>query len=186
MKSQGGTVRDTADRHSAEVSELLDSLRESGIPAEDIMTSRIFLQENYVYRNNSRLKDGYLAVTAIQFETADFAAYLEYWNRLTTFANLTIDSVSFDVSNRREIEDATRTSALKDAREKAAHLANGLAVRILGPLLVEELRDSIILPRNTAMAMDAAGASRGASPVAPGKEMIRSEVKVIFRITADQ
>lgn len=182
LKNSGGTVSDVADNHTKAVSQVLSYLFDSGIPRQSVKTSRMQLQDNYVYRNNSRLKDGYFAHTQISFETTEFETYLSYWKKLSAFKDLTIDNVSFDITNRIEIQHKTRIAAAIKAKEKAINLAAAMDTRLVEPLLIEEIGSSFPSPRNTVVAMEMAGGSRGQSPISPGKQKVRATVRTIFRI----
>ena len=143
VKTLSGTVVEVSKNHSDDVSSVLAYLKESGLTTDNVKTSRMQLNENVVYRNNSRLKEGYFAFTSISFKTTEFHDYLNYWKQLANFNNLTINSVAFAISNRIAIQNETRIIAVKKAKEKAVSLAGALGAQVLEPLLIEEIDFSL-------------------------------------------
>lgn len=182
IKTLGETVGDVSKTHSNDVSGVLNYLRESGLTSDNIKTSRMQLNENMVYRNKSRLREGYFAFTGIHFKTTEFENYLDYWEQLASFNNLTINSVSFALSNRLAIQDETRIVAVKKAKEKAVSLAAALGAQVLEPLLIEEFDSFSGSPRSAVLSMEQAGARNNGGSISPGQETVRARVKTVFRI----
>jgi uncharacterized protein YggE len=181
LKTVGGNVGDVSLAHAAEVDAVLDAISGLGTKREEIQTSYMQFRENWVYRNNSRLKDGYMASTKVTFTVTDFTLYVEYWTTLSELKNLTVDSVVFGLKNRFEVEDRLRLDAVRDARGKAIALGAALDVAVLEPLIIEELDGFAGSPAPVRM-MEAAGARDSVQPVSPGKEIVAGRVKVVFRI----
>lgn len=104
VKTVGASVEEAATNHLKDVSGVLDYLK-SCIPEKEIKTAHMQLNENWVYRDKSRLKEGYYAYTAISFKSKDFSKYMDCWRQLSKFNNLSIGQVSFNISNRIEIQN---------------------------------------------------------------------------------
>lgn len=183
VKTLGGTVVNVSKNHSDDVSSVLNYLKESGLTIDNVKTSRMQLNENVVYRNNSRLKEGYFAFTGISFKTTEFDDYQKYWKQLANFNNLTINSVVFAISNRIAIQNETRVIAVKKAKEKAVSLAGALGTQVLEPLLIEEIDSFSRAPRNVVLSMETAGARDNEGSISPGQETVRARVKTVFRIS---
>ena len=181
VKTLGGNVEQVASAHVAEVEVVLAALTELGSLREEIQTSQMQLRENWIYQNNSRVKDGYLASTRVTFKMSGFNLYLGYWKTLSKAQNVSIDTVSFSFSKRDMVQDKLRVAAVKNAKIKAESLAAALETTVLEPLIIEELGDFTSSPR-PALMMEASGARDAAQPVSPGKEIVRGSVKVVFRI----
>jgi len=182
IKTLGGTVIEASDNHSVDVSNVLNYLKESGLTADNLKTSRMQLNENVVYRTNSRLKEGYFAFTNISFKTTDFNDYLKYWKQLANFKNLTINSVVFAISNKIAIQNEIRIIAVKKAKEKAISLAGALQAQVLEPLLIEEIDSFSGSPRTAVLNMAARARDNGGT-ISLGKETIQAKVKTVFRIS---
>lgn len=183
IKNTDAALDTVAERHAADVAEVLDYLLESGISKENVKTSRMQLMENFVYRNNSRIKEGFYALTHISFQTTDFDKYLEYWKKLSSFPHLAITDVAFKIADYQKIQNKTRVAAAHNAKAKAKDLAEAMDAVINSTLLIEEISSSTPFPRNRVATMETAGLANGSSPISPGKEMVRAEVKVVFGLT---
>lgn len=184
VNSRGQLVEDVSKSHGKDVAKVLKYLHRSGIDDEDVKTSRMQLKENWVYRNNNRLRDGYFAFTSIDFKTVDFTEYQKHWEQLATFNNLTINGVQFDISNRIEIQNETRILAVKKARAKAKALAEAVDAHLLEPLLIAEVEGRSPLHRNVVQRMEVAD-SGGDSSISAGQESVRVSVRVLFRISTN-
>ena len=180
----GPSVEETATNHLKDVSSVLNYLK-SCIPEKEIKTAHMQLNENWVYRNQSSLKEGYYAFTTISFKSTDFTKYMGYWEQLSKFNNLRINQVSFDVSNRIEIQNKARLKAVSAAKEKAGALAAALGVALLEPLVVEEISDNEIdLRSNVAYGVGGLARERSQESISPGTQSIKSQVRLMFRISA--
>ena len=182
IKSLGATVADVSKTHSDNVLNVLSYLETSGLTSDNVKTSRMQLKENMIYRNKSRVREGYFAFTSINFKTTEFHDYMKRWEQLANFDNLTINSVAFALSNRLAIQDKTRIGAVKNAHEKAVSLAGALGAQVLEPLSIEEIDSFSGAPRNAVLSMEAAGARDKGRSISPGQETVRARVKIVFRI----
>ena len=183
VKTLSGTVVEVSKNHSDDVSSVLNYLKESGLTTDNVKTSRMQLNENVVYRNKSRLKEGYFAFTSISFKTTEFHDYLKYWKQLANFNNLTINSVAFAISNRIIIQNETRIIAVKKAKEKAVSLAGALGAQVLEPLLIEEIDSFSRAPRNAVFSMEQSRVRNDEGSISPGQEIVQARVKTVFRIS---
>ena len=149
-----------------------------------IKTSRMQLNENWVYRDKSRLQEGYYAYTSISFQTTDYSNYVDHWKKLTKFKNLTIGSVYWDVSNRIELRNQTRIEALKAAKAKAEVMAETMDVILVEPLIIEEREQSRYSSSGVLgnFVGEVESDSSGEEAVSPGQEVISVRVEVVFRI----
>jgi len=136
VTTQGKTAREALDANSAAMSELIETLKGSGIEARDIQTSGFSVTPNYVYSDQRdgngyslppRL-DGYQvsnSVTVTIRKLEDLGAVLD--KSVIVGAN-TINGISFSVADPSSILDEARKAAFADARTKAelyARLAGG-------------------------------------------------------------
>jgi len=185
VKTVGTSVEEVATNHLKDVSAVLGYLKKS-TPEKEIKTSYMQLNENWAYRDQNRLQEGYYAYTAVSFKSTDFTKYLEYWKNLSKLSNLTINQVSFDISNRIEIQNRARLKAVGAAKEKAEALAKALGVSLLEPLAVEEISTSTVrLSKNSVYdGASPAPAALSENSISPGTQRITSQVELTFRISA--
>ena len=188
VQNKGAKLAAVAEEHTKITQQVLGLLKQSGIKEADVQTSRMEFGENWEYRNQSRIKEGYFAATHVCFRTSNLAAYKPIWLGLAEISGVTVDGVYYDHSKRIAYQNDTRRKALNLAKEKAAELAKTLGSEIGEPLAIEEdlsvsegwqqLSTSNAVNRSY---QDRSDAPDGAG-LAPGTIPIRMRVKVTFRL----
>ena len=145
--------------------------------------------ENREYKNQSWVKEGYIASTEISFRTADLAAYKPLWLGLAEISDVTVEGVTYDHSKRIDYQNKTRRKAVLAAKEKAADLAKALGAEIAEPLRIEEdltvnegWRPADNRLSNSIEERGTGGAEQ--ESLAPGTIPIRTRVKVTFRLVS--
>ena len=173
----------TASDHSVIIKKVLGFLKEMNISQDNIQTSRMNFGENWVFRNQSRVKEGYEANTSISFTVEDLNIYNNLWMGLSKISGISIASISYDSSKRIDIQNGTRKQALLYAKEKAEALADTLSAKLGEILLIEE---DLSTERGYVNIMtQSRSTQRGEESndtLAPGKIPITQRVKVVFRL----
>lgn len=183
VNTSGVSVEEVASAHLNDVSDVLALLDEMKIAEATTVTSRMQIRENWQYKNNSRVRDGYIAGTQISFVMKDLKKYVPMWTKLSTFTSLQIESVNFALSRQRIVQDELQTLALKDAKKRAERLAAVLGVNIGTPLLIEA--DAPLLPpsgRMAPMQFEKVYSDSSKKVIAPGEQLVRSSVHVVFSL----
>ncbi len=184
VSTRGKNVQSVADRHAEGAAAVLAYLK-TVTDEKSLKTCNIQLVEDWNYRNNSRVREGFVATTNIAFTTVQFSRYLDIWTKLSSFEQVRVDDVHFAFSGREKLENEVKKEAVRNARLKAEQLAAALGVSVAEPVLIEEQgwgrSDSGLYK----LKMDRAAAG-GASAVAPGTEKVRSSVLVIFRLKSEE
>lgn len=138
VTTQGATARAAMDANSAAMTELIQTLKETGIEARDIQTSGFSVNPNYVY-TDARDDNGYTlppringyqvsnTVTVRVRALATLGAVLD--QAVTVGAN-TIGGVSFSVADPAALLDDARRAAFADARRKAELYAETAQVEL--------------------------------------------------------
>lgn len=183
VNTSGVSVEEVASAHLNDVSDVLALLDEMKIAEATTVTSRMQIRENWQYKNNSRVRDGYIAGTQISFVMKDLKKYVPMWTKLSTFTSLQIESVNFALSRQQIVQNELQTLALKDAKKRAERLAAVLGVNIGTPLLIEA--DAPLLPLNGRMApmqFEKVYSDSSKKVVAPGEQLVRSSIHVIFSL----
>ena len=184
INTKGKQVDALAAEHLRDVGTVLDYLKSNRVADKDVKTSHMQLNEEWEYRNQSRLKVGYYAFTRISFKTSDFDDYVRLWTELAKFSNIAIENVNYGVSEIIEIQKKTRVEAVLAAKTKAQELASVLGAELAEPLLLEEITtgtDTSNQMLNVSLAGARMEQARGG--VSPGTESISMQVKVVYRIT---
>lgn len=184
VQNKGGNLQDVAEQHSTIVKSVLKFLRETKVPENEIQTASMEFGENWEYKNESRVKEGYFASTNISFKIEDFHQYEPLWIGLARISHVSVDEIYYDHSKEIDYQNETRQKALLVAREKAITLARTLGSRIGEPLLIEEdipPQDFLSRSRYSNIVMQENDSSKEEG-IAPGKITIRMRIKTAFRL----
>ncbi len=185
VTNKGTSLKEVASRHTEIVGSILDLLKASGISKENIQTSHMQFGENWNYRNSSRVKEGYFAATDIMFKLAKMDQYENLWMKFSGYDELSINTVTYEISDEKTHYQALRQKALLAAREKAERMAGALNAEIGEPLVIEEDTPSGVYQtaKPAVMAFNERTAqSAGQAAVAPGQITLQDRIKVIFRL----
>ena len=187
VQNKGPKLPSVAEQQTKIVQQVLSFLTHTGIKDTEVQMSKMEFGENWEYRSNSRVKEGYFASTVVSFRSSELETYKPLWIGLADIPGVTVDNVSYDHSKRIEYQNETRQKALLLAKEKATNLAKTLGSEIREPLLIEEdlsvnegWRGINGAFSNSISAPDQGANSR--ADLAPGKIPITIRVKVSFRL----
>jgi len=190
VRNTNSSAEAAAKEHARSVSALLALLKHEKIEPKAIQTSRMMLGENLVQRNQSMVKDGYYASTDISFTDGDFDNYAALWIGLSSQKHATINSVTFDHTERIRLQNETRTEAVLAAKHKAETMAATVGAAIGDPLLIEEelgtsvgwgdSRSRGFHPSNVVLPAQETGDTR--AQLAPGSIPIRIRIKAVFEL----
>jgi uncharacterized protein YggE len=187
--NKGARLSDVAEQHAKLVEQVLGFVKKHGIKDADVQTAQMEFGENWEYRSQSRVKEGYFASTRISFRTSDMAAYKPLWLGLAGIPDVTVEGVYYDHSKRIDYQNETRRKALLAAKAKAADMAKTVGSEIAEPLLIEEdlsVSDEGWRSVNTSNAVTAGFSAGGGEQegLAPGTIPIRARLKVSFRLVS--
>lgn len=190
VSNKGPALDQVAQKHAEIVEEAIALLKAAKVEEKEIQTARMEFGENWEYRDESRVKEGYVASSSITFKTGDFGAYRSLWEGLSRIEGASVNGVYYDHSRRIDFQNETRRKAVLAARGKAQEIAQTLGARIAEPLLVEEdlgvsegwtSRFSNVIAQERTTAGDAAGSG---GFLAPGNIPIQIRVKASFRLVS--
>ena len=142
VESRGADLKNVSLEHTKTVKDVLKIVGQQGIEKKQIQTSGMTFGENYVYRDNSRVKEGYIATTSVTFKMKNFDRYEALWLSLSKLDSVSVNSVSYDYSKRIEAQNATRINALLAAKEKAAALASAVGLELGEVITISEDMDA--------------------------------------------
>jgi uncharacterized protein YggE len=189
VENKGSALEAVASEHARSVQKVLEFLKEGKVDPKAIQTSRMQFSENWTYRSNSRVREGYVASTQISFKTRDLERYAQLWLGLADMPVVSVETVTYDHTKRIDFQNQTREKAIVAAKEKAAASARALGAEIGDPLLLEEdLSPSEgweMNFRNSVLSNVAAVGGQDRGPLealAPGTIPIRIRVKAAFQL----
>jgi uncharacterized protein len=178
VQVNGSSVSSALNQANQAVRRVTTALRQRGVAAADIQTSGLAIWPNY--QGNSQVPVGYgvsesltatlskLGVAGGQIQAAVHAG----GNAVT------VDNVSLNLTDDSSLLAAARTSAVKDARAKAAQFAKALG-EPLGPVISITPAD-----QGTPIEFGAAtpSANKASVPISPGSQQVSVSITVVFTV----
>lgn len=179
--NQGADLKTVSAEHTKIVKAVLKLIAQQGVDKKETQTSGMRFGENYVYRNNSRVKEGYIANTTISFKMNDFGKYEALWLALSKVDAVSVNGVSYDYSKRIEAQNETRIKALMAAKEKAKAMAAAMNLELGETLSIVEEQGGydVVATNKMEMAMFDARMQEPGSPVSPGTITIEMRVQLV-------
>lgn len=179
--NRGSELKQVSAEHTRLVKDVLKIIGQQGIDKKHIQTSGMTFGENYVYRDNSQIKEGYIASTTISFKMDNFDRYEALWLSLSKIDAVNVNSVSYDYSKRIEAQNETRIAALLAAKEKAASLASVMGLALGEAIAISEEMDSYSFPANKVQMFESrAQMDNGGSAIEPGTITITMKMNLIM------
>lgn len=96
------------------------------IRKEDILTTNVNLNKDYVWINNSNIFNGYLASTTTRVKIRDLTILDEIYTKLLSNENLTIGSLTYNHSRLDSINEVAYLIALENANKLADKILSRL------------------------------------------------------------
>ena len=107
-------------------SRLNEDLINFGIKKEDILTTNVNLNKDYVWINNSNIFNGYLASTTTRVKIRDLTILDEVYTKLLSNEKLTIGSLTYNHSRLDSINEVAYLIALENANKLADKILSRL------------------------------------------------------------
>jgi uncharacterized protein YggE len=177
VTSAGKTAREASDVNARQMTAVLAAIKDAGIGARDIQTSRLSLQPQYdPNRSGTARLLGFQATNQITVNIRDIDKLAGIIDQAIAAGANEMSGLEFVVSEQSKLLDQARDDAIADARRKAERYAKAAGVKLGAVTSISE-EGSTPQPR-LIQAMRA-----GAAPVAPGEQTLRAVVTVSYDIT---
>jgi len=155
---------------------LLKTLEDAGIAAEDVQTTKLSLYRNRDYLGNSQYSDWYYQVThSLSVTVRQMDGLGNLLNNITAMDSEISINLSLDVSNKSDAYAQSLTSAVNDARAKAEIIAQAEGLT-LGEAISISAAHSNVSVDTTTQTEDAYRS------IAPGQDQIGTSVRVVYAI----
>lgn len=176
VTSAGKTAREASDTNAKQMTAVLAAIKDAGIGARDIQTSRLSLQPQYdPNRSGTARLLGFQATNQITVNIRDIDKLAGIIDQAIAAGANEMSGLEFVVSEQSKLLDQARDDAIADARRKAERYAKAAGVKLGAVTSISE-EGSTPQPR-LIQAMRA-----GAAPVAPGEQTLRAVVTVSYEI----
>ncbi|NND87664.1 MAG: SIMPL domain-containing protein [Flavobacteriaceae bacterium] len=178
VENTGRNAAEVKQDNDATVTEVLRFLKQQNVDAKDIQTKYIRLYKNYEYNSKTY---NFVANNSIAIKLRDLSSYETIMNGLLTTGINRIDGISFEASNRKQLEQEARMKAVQNAKTKAEQYASVLDQSIGKAISISEFGTSSPQPPmyKRTMAMDAMSNS-GQETMAPGELEIVVKIQISF------
>jgi uncharacterized protein YggE len=177
VTSAAKTAREASDANGKQMTAVLAAIKDAGIAARDIQTSRLSLQPQYdPNRSGTARLLGFQATNQITVNIRDIDKLAGIIDQAIAAGANEMSGLEFVVSEQSKLLDQARDDAIADARRKAERYAKAAGVKLGAVTSISEEGSSP--PPRLMQAMRA-----GAAPVAPGEQTLRAVVSVSFDIT---
>jgi uncharacterized protein YggE len=177
VTSAGKTAREASDTNAKQMTAVLAAIKDAGIGARDIQTSRLSLQPQYdPNRSGTARLLGFQATNQITVNIRDIDKLAGIIDQAIAAGANEMSGLEFVVSEQSKLLDQARDDAVADARRKAERYAKAAGVKLGAVTSISE-EGSAPQPR-LIQAMRA-----GAAPVAPGEQTLRAVVTVSYELT---
>lgn len=176
VTSTGKTAREASDTNARQMTAVLAAIKDAGIGARDVQTSRLSLQPQYdPNRSGTARLLGFQATNQITVNIRDIDKLAGIIDQAIAAGANEMSGLEFVVSEQSKLLDQARDDAIADARRKAERYAKAAGVKLGAVTSISE-EGSTPQPR-LIQAMRA-----GAAPVAPGEQTLRAVVTVSYEI----
>lgn len=177
VTSVGKTAREASDTNAKQMTAVLSAIKDAGIGARDIQTSRLSLQPQYdPNRSGTARLLGFQATNQITVNIRDIDKLAGIIDQAIAAGANEMSGLEFVVSEQSKLLDQARDDAIADARRKAERYAKAAGVKLGAVTSISE--EGSTPPPRLMQAMRA-----GAAPVAPGEQTLRAVVTVSYEIT---
>lgn len=136
VETDGKTVSDAKKKNDERVSELMKALEDIGIKDADIQTSNLNIHPIYDYKSDDRRLIKYTMRNEVRITVKDLDNVEPVVNRGLSNAGNLLSELTFYREDSDKIEDSLRIEAAKDAKLKAAALAEALGVSVGKPVSI--------------------------------------------------
>lgn len=178
---------EAARRQNAEAAEqAMNAVRELGIAERKIQLLNLRLDEEWEYRNNERIRKGYIARRDVRVTIEDLDLVPRLVTEVVQQGANELGGIQYGLQSREAVEDEAIREALARAREKARLMAAALDVSIGSVRQIVEGGVSVPQPppvmyARAGMAMDM---NEGDHPgaYAAGEITVRATVSVTFEL----
>lgn len=176
-----------ARRQNAEAAEqAMNAVRALGVAERKIQLLTLRLDEDWEYRNNERIRKGYIARRDVKVTVEDLDLVPRLVAEVVEQGANELGGIQYGLQNREAVEDEALREALARARQKAGLMAAALDASLgRGRQVVE---GGVHIPQpppvmyaRAEMAMDAGGGDH-AGAYAAGEITVRATVSVTFEL----
>jgi uncharacterized protein YggE len=184
VQTQAAHANDALKAANTKMQVLLDTLKASGVAADDITTTGVSLYPQY--DNNGRQITGYQASNTVNAEIHDVAKAGKVIDDVAGLVGdeFTVSNVSFTIDDPSTYEDQARAAAIADAKSRAEVYAAAAGVKVGEIVQISEVQVQTPLPYAVERAAADSAAGGASVPLAPGQQEVSLDTTVVYQMTS--
>lgn len=187
VETSAKTAREAINQNAEKMQKVIATLKAHGIASKDIQTSGFNLYPDWDYQvkeypkpEKSRILLGYRVNNRVTVRTKDLDTIGSLIDAAVQAGANQVDNIHFGIENFDRLQEQALQEAVKNARHKAALIAEAAGTTIIEVISVRELGSGDYLPAYAAKGMGME-AGEAPTPVEPGQVVFTSRVEVVFR-----
>lgn len=171
--------------NEAQSAATLNALRDHGVAERHIRVVSARVTQEWERRDDRRVRVGFIATQIVMITVADLNHLPEIIDSLFDVDIVQLSGISYDISNRQEVEDEALRRAIANARHKADLMAREIGAHIYG---VQRIAEGVEEYRATqGIQLRGAGAPSSSETslpdaYAPGEITVRAAVTIEYKI----
>lgn len=184
----GKTTSEAQAQANEKLNQILAILEKNGVPEKKVQTSRLSFREEYDWKDGERSVRGHRVEQTLDVEVPEIDTRPErvtdILDALGQIDGVALNSVNFDIADKKEFFTQARAQAFEKAEQKAKELASLGDVKLLKPITISESQmnySPMPYMRNVAM-MDMAESGGGGSRIPAGELDVTATISVVFGI----
>lgn len=182
VTTRGGSAKATSRRSSSRMSSVLEALRDLGVDAADLKTTKIEMRPyRQRDRNGEVTETGWVVSNQVKVTVRDIAQTGDVIDAAVAAGANDLKGVNFRASDPSTARSEARAAAVVAAEAAASELAEAAGVEVLGVLSIVEggvARSGIQLASSAAESAIFAAST----PIEPGTIDIRVSVTIVYEV----
>jgi len=188
--TQGPTAAGVQDQNSKKVNQIIDFVKQQGIPKEDITTTQFNIYPQYDYKDGRNNVIGYQAnqTVTVKVKGKDVMAAKvgKILDGATDNGANEIAGVNFGFDNPDNLKQDARKLAIANAKDKAAELASEAGLKLGKVVSIQESGGYYPMPLQYGREAFSKGADSAAPSIAPniqpGSQDITASITIVFEV----
>jgi uncharacterized protein YggE len=183
VETEGLDVAKLKAANDQRVKAIVDGVKKLGIDAKDIQTSRLTIEPVYNYQDGRQELLRYKLRNVVTIRVKDLSKVEGVVNAGVSGGSNLLNGLYFESSKEDAVRDSLRIAATKNARQRAAEMAQAAGASLGKVVSIQE--NVAYRPQYGAMMMKSQALMEGAdpgTPVSAGELTIRATVNAVFEM----
>lgn len=185
VETIGKTAAEAMASNNEQMNALIKAIRDAGIEQKNIRTSRIDLSPQYRQGRNPESRPelyGFRATNQVRVVVSKVENLGKLLDAVVQAGANRIDSIQFDVVDKKPLLDQAKKEAVADAQRKAKLLAEAAGMELGQPILISEFQPGMPRPMMKGGAERMAFAAMMDTPVEPGELTFTETINITFEL----